>query len=115
MNKIHQYIKDIKLFFERPIFRNPKTLFFLWVIILPLVAWLKYILGNNANNFKIFRNVFWHTIGELPLYVKYTAEYYDINHYGVFFSLLIAPFAALPQWLGLLLWLMALSAFVAKS
>ena len=112
MNKIHQYINDFKLFFERPLFRNPKTLFFLWVIILPLIAWLKYILGNNANNFKIFRNVFWHTIGELPLYVKYSAEYYDINHYGVFFSLLIAPFAALPQWLGLLLWLMALSAFV---
>ena len=112
MNKIDQYIKSIKSIFERPFFRNSKNLFYLWVIILPLVPWLKYILGDSANNFKIFRNVFWHTIGELPLYVEYASEYYDKNHYGVFFSLVIAPFAACPQWLGLLLWLMANAAFV---
>ena len=112
MNKIHQNIRSIKEIFERPVFRNPKNLFYLWVIILPLISWLKYLNGDNANNFKIFRNVFWHTFRELPLYAKYAAEYYDINHYGVFFSLVIAPFAVLPMWLGLLLWLMANAALV---
>ena len=112
MNKINQIIKSINRIFERPFFRNPKSLFYLWVIILPLISWLKYIIGDNANNFRIFRNVFWHTLHELPLYAKYAAEYYDINHYGVFFSLVIAPFALLPMWLGLLLWLMANAAFV---
>ena len=112
MNKINQYIQHLKVFFERPFFRNPKNLFFLWVIILPLIPWIKYILGDSANNFQIFRHVFWHTLGKLPLYVNYPSEYYDLNHYGVFFSIIIAPFAAMPQWLGLLLWLMANAAFI---
>jgi hypothetical protein len=105
-------IKSINRFFERPFFRNPKTLFYLWVVILPLISWLKYILGDKVNNYKIFVNVFWHTFRELPLYAKYATEYFDINHYGVFFSLVIAPFALLPTWLGLLLWLMANAAFI---
>jgi len=109
MNKIIQYIKH---FFESPFFRNPKTLFFLWVIILPLISWIKYSMGYSGNNFQIFRHVFWHTLNKLPLYVVYPAEYYDINHYGVFFSLIIAPFAALPEWLGMLFWLIASGAFV---
>lgn len=104
--------QNIKNIFERPFFENPRTLFYLWVIILPLISWLKYILGDNANNFKIFINVFWHTLRELPLYIKYATEYYDINHYGVFFSLVIAPFAIMPTWLGLILWLIANAAFV---
>lgn len=105
-------IKSINRIFERPFFKNPKTLFYLWVIILPLISWLKYILGDKVNNYKIFVNVFWHTFRELPLYTKYASEYLDINHYGVFFSLVIAPFAVMPIWLGLLLWLMANAAFV---
>jgi len=112
MNRINRIIKNINRFFKRPFFRNPKSLFYLWVIVLPLISWLKYIIGDNANNFRIFRNVFWHTLNELPLYAKYAAEYYDINHYGVFFSLVIAPFALLPMLLGLLLWLIANAAFV---
>ena len=109
MIKIYE---NVKTFFERPIFRNPKTLFLLWVIILPVVSWLKYSFGNPANNFLIFRQVFWHTLDKLPLYAEYATQYKDVNHYGVFFSLIIAPFAAIPQWLGLLFWLMASGAFV---
>ena len=109
MNNINQFIK---VFFERPFFRNPKSLFFLWVIILPLIPWLKYFRGDSANNFQIFRQVFWHTLEKLPLYVNYPSEYYDLNHYGVFFSVIIAPFAVMPPWLGLLFWLMANSVFI---
>jgi len=109
MNIIYEYLK---LFFKRPFLRNPKTIFILWVIILPFVSWLKYSFGNSANNFLIFRQVFWHTLNKLPLYGEYASEYKDVNHYGVFFSLIIAPFAAMPQWLGLLLWLFASSAFI---
>jgi len=112
MNKLNHLIKSIKVFFQRPFFKNPKNLFYLWVIILPLISWIKYAVGNSANNFQIFRYVFWHTLDKLPLYAEYATEYKDINHYGVFFSLLIAPFAAVPTWLGLLLWLMANAAFI---
>ena len=105
-------VELIKLFLDRPFFRSQKTLFYLWVLILPLISSFKYLSGSSANNFLIFRKVFWHTLDKLPLYAQYPSEYKDINHYGVFFSLLIAPFAAIPQWLGLLLWLMANAAFV---
>ncbi len=27
-----------------------------------------------------------------------------MNHYGIFFSLLIAPFAVMPDWMGIALW-----------
>lgn len=112
MIKINQYIQYLKVFFKRPFLRNPKTLFVLWIIILPVIGWLKYSFGNTANNFLIFRQVFWHTLDKLSLYGEYASEYKDANHYGVFFSLIIAPFAAMPQWFGLLLWLMANGAFI---
>ncbi|MBZ4288935.1 DUF2029 domain-containing protein, partial [Mycobacterium tuberculosis] len=38
--------------------------------------------------------------------LAYPAEYQDFNHYGPVFSLVIAPFALLPNWLGVILWVM---------
>jgi hypothetical protein len=90
-----------------PFFKNPKTLICLWLLILPVAAMTKW-----PNNFMIFRQVFWHTIHQLPLYVPYPAEYYDVNLYGVFFSTIITPFALPPVWLGMLIWLISLSAFL---
>ena len=53
------------------------------------------------------------------MYAPYPAEYYDVNHYGPLFSLIIAPFAVVPHWLGLLAWCVGLSLFcfwaVSKS
>ena len=64
---------------------------------------------GRENNFLIFKNSFWHCINELPLYIHYPQEYFDLNHYGPTFSLIIAPFALPPTWLGMLLWLVALT------
>lgn len=58
----------------------------------------------SFNNFRIFRGVFWHTIHQQPLYVHYPTEYNDLNHYGVLFSLLIAPFAVMPLLVGVFFW-----------
>jgi len=77
---------------------------YLWLLILPVAAMTKC-----PNNFLIFRQVFWHTIHQLPLYTAYPAEYADVNHYGIFFSTIVAPFALPPVWLGMLLWLIGLS------
>ena len=57
----------------------------------------------------IFRGVFWHTFQQVSLYSPYPGEYNDHNYYGPFFSLVIAPFALVPDAIGLLLWLVALS------
>ena len=79
----------------------------LWFI-LPFVAVLFLIIKGEShiNNYLIFKNVFWHTVNQQNLYHFYPAEYFDKNHYGPFFSIIIAPFAVLPNYLGVLIWAM---------
>ena len=98
----------LQAFFHKPFFSNPRTLFGLWTL-LAVVAGLTKIAPHRHNNFLIFRGVFWHTIQKLSLYDFYPTEYNDHNHYGPIFSLVIAPFAVVPDAIGLLLWLVVLS------
>jgi hypothetical protein len=72
-------------------------------LILAIVASLKQYMHGSFNNYLIFKYVFWHTWWEQPLYVQ-DPNYLDSNHYGPFFSVIIAPFALLPDWLGTILW-----------
>lgn len=98
-------VQRLYLFLQKPFFSDSRTLFGLWLL-LPVIATLLKL--SKHNNFLIFRYVYWHTIEQLPLYVAYD-EYWDTNHYGPFFSLVIAPFAMLPVRWGLFFWLIALS------
>ena len=59
---------------------------------------------GTINNYLIYKNVFWHTIYQTNLYIYYPNEYLDLNHYGPLFSLVIFPFAILPDWLGVTMW-----------
>lgn len=52
----------------------------------------------------IFKNVFTNTLAQKNIYLLYPDVHFDSNHYGIFFSVLIAPFAILPDWLGIVLW-----------
>ena len=83
----------------------------LWAL-LGVIAWITKYFPGKYNNFSIFRQSFWHTLNELPLYAAYPEEYNDIFHYGPVFSLVIAPFAVTPLWLGLLTWSVAQSLFL---
>ena len=98
----------LQAFFHKPFFSNPRTLFGLWTL-LAVVAGLTKIAPHRHNNFLIFRGVFWHTIQKLSLYDFYPTEYNDHNHYGPIFSLVIAPFAVVPEAIGLLGWLVVLA------
>lgn len=93
----------LSLFLQKPFFSDYRTLFGLWLL-LPIIAGLIKV----SNNFLIFKYVFWHTVDQTSLYTAYP-EYWDTNHYGPVFSLVIAPFAILPLRLGLILWLVVLS------
>lgn len=81
-------------------------------IALPVLIWfglaataiLLELSRNSFNNYKIFEGVFWHTIHHQDLYAYYPNEYVDLNHYGPLFAVLIAPFAILPDFLGVALW-----------
>lgn len=102
MRKLYQ---SFLVFLRKPFLTDYRTLFALWML-LPVIATLTKF--KSYNNFLIFRYVFWHTIDHTSLYTSYE-QYYDTNHYGPFFSLVIAPFAIFPEYFGLLLWEIALA------
>jgi hypothetical protein len=85
--------------------RKPNFVVILWFLV-PFVAVLLEINRGDAyiNNYLIYKNVFWHTFHQQNLYSLYPAEYMDKNHYGPLFSILIAPFAFLPNFMGATLW-----------
>jgi hypothetical protein len=84
---------------------NPKYIFGVYLIISVVTAISKYLRGDYAiNNYLIFKNVFFNTIHQKNLFIHYPDLYFDLNHYGIFFSVLIAPFAMMPDWLGISLW-----------
>ncbi|MCX2575628.1 glycosyltransferase family 87 protein [Pedobacter sandarakinus] len=75
-------------------------------ILLAIIAGSKQYLHHSYNNYLIFKYVFNHTESLQNLYLTYP-EYKDSNHYGPIFSLVIAPFAILPDGFGMILWNMA--------
>lgn len=92
-------------FFKKPFFTDRKYIVSIWLVIAIVSALKQYFRGAaNYNNYLIYKNVFYHTIKKLNLYGSYPAEYFDFNHYGPIFSIVIAPFALLPDYLGMPLW-----------
>lgn len=87
--------------------RSPNFVTLFWFLV-PFVAVLLEINRGDSyiNNYLIYKNVFWHTFHQQNLYSFYPAEYSDKNHYGPLFSIIIAPFALLPNFIGATLWAM---------
>ena len=96
-------MNKVKHFFSLPFFTQRKYIMGLWLV-LAFVSGLKQYLIGSYNNYKIFANVYHHTVQKLPLYVEYPSQYFDSNHYGPFFSVIIGPFAVLPDGVGIVLW-----------
>lgn len=93
-----------------PLLRDNRTLFSLWIL-LGIVSALAKL--KHHNNFDIFRYVFYNTWNGRSLYAEsIDGGYWDTNHYGPFFATIIAPFAVMPAWLGLLLWDVCLATFL---
>ncbi len=84
-------------FFLRPVV--PAILWFAAAFIIPIVQYGK----GSYNNYSIFKGAFYHLVRQQPLYASYP-EYWDTNHYGPLFGVLIAPFALLPDLPGMVLW-----------
>jgi hypothetical protein len=59
---------------------------------------------TQYNNFKIFSLSYFHLIKNKDLYKLYPDEHWDYYKYSPTFALLMAPFAHLPDFAGLLLW-----------
>ncbi|MCX6204421.1 MAG: glycosyltransferase family 87 protein [Bacteroidetes bacterium] len=99
---MQKQIKNILDFSNKPNFVT-----ILWFLV-PIIAVILLISGGDSeiNNYLIFKNVFWHTVHQQNLYSVYPEAYFDKNHYGPLFSILIAPFAVLPNFIGATLWTM---------
>ena len=86
------------------------SLLYLWLAIAIMAALSKM---HSHNVYDIYRYVFYNTLGGNSLYAASTdGGFSDLNHYGPFFSVIIAPFALCPTWNGLILWSVALSLFL---
>ena len=96
----------------KKLFANYRFITILWFALALATVVQNVWIAGKFNNYLIFDGVFWHTLKQLPLYLPYPDEYFDTNHYGIFFSAVIAPFALLPKWVGCTLWIMANAAFL---
>lgn len=84
---------------------NPRYIFGVYLIVAVVSAISKYSRGYQAiNNYLIFKYTYINTLLEKNLYLQYPEHFQDSNHYGIFFSVLIAPFALMPDWFGISLW-----------
>lgn len=87
-----------------------RIIFVIYIIVAGVTAYSKYKRGTGGyNNYLIFKGVFYNTLQEKNIFLQYPDLFFDSNHYGVFFSLLIAPFAMMPDWLGCVLWNVAIT------
>ena len=96
----------------KKLFENYRFITILWFALALATVVQNVWIAGKFNNYLIFDGVFWHTLKQLPLYLPYPDEYFDTNHYGIFFSAVIAPFALLPKCIGCTLWIIANTAFL---
>ena len=114
MEKMSNILRDCRDWvagvLKKPFFSDYRTILVIWVVMCLVVAATKSY--NSDGNYRIFIGVWYHTIAELPLFDHYPAEYDDMNHYGPFFALVIAPFAWMQRYVGMFCWMTFLSLFL---
>ncbi len=79
------------------------SLLMLWAI-LSVVAGLKQYFKHSYNNYLIFKYTFINAVNGSSLYQPQPEHFLDTNHYGPLFSLIFAPFALLPDVVGVVAW-----------
>lgn len=87
----------------RRFYQQNRFVLFLWVLV-TLIFVIDSWVTHRFNNYLIFENTFRNLLHERSLYATYPAFHDDANHYGPIFSVLIAPFALMPNSIGLLFW-----------
>ncbi len=92
----------------KAIFANRYFILILWFG-LSLFAVIKGVLfGDNTthsyNNYIIYKYNFLNLIHQHSLFPPQPEFYFDLNHYGPVFALVIAPFTFFPDKIGVILW-----------
>ncbi|HEX3386402.1 MAG TPA: glycosyltransferase family 87 protein [Mucilaginibacter sp.] len=91
-------------------FTNPYFIVFMWFVpsLLAVVKGVYFGDGTTANynNYIIYKHNFLNLIHQHALFGPEPQFYFDLNHYGPVFALVIAPFALLPDHVGVILWVL---------
>ena len=81
---------------------------FIWFLLTIIAVCSEMARGlGSIDNYLVFKGVFDHVVQQKYLFSFYPSEYASYNNYGPAFSLIIAPFALLPVYLGCFLWAIA--------
>ncbi len=90
--------------------RQGRVLWVTYLIAATIVSLQQWLLTqpedrfSHYNNYKIFIHSFHHLKAQQDLYVLYLDQHWDFFKYSPTFAALMAPFAALPELPGLILW-----------
>lgn len=104
---------QLKMFFKKWNYKKLRNIALVLILVLTVFFSLKSALESKKvgekiytemNNYQIFKHVFFHTLSQKNLYKSYPEEYFDHNHYGPFFALVIAPFTVFPDAIGVVFW-----------
>lgn len=86
------------------IVRNRSFYLIIWFGLSLAIVLKNLIRGEFPNNYIIFKYNFIHLLAQQNLFSAYPQYYFDLNHYGPLFGLIIAPFTLFPDQIGVLLW-----------
>ncbi|MEJ5050250.1 glycosyltransferase family 87 protein [Chryseobacterium culicis] len=82
-----------------------KIIFTLYIVVAAVTALVNYLSGPQSyNNYLLYKYVFVNTQEQKNLFLQYPSLFFDSNHYGVFLSAVIAPFAILQDGVGMIAW-----------
>ncbi|MBB5639438.1 hypothetical protein HDE68_005383 [Pedobacter cryoconitis] len=93
------------------LFNNRLFILSFFILLPAITTYRQYHTGASHNNYLIFIYTYFHANDHLSLFARYP-EYGDMNHYGPLFALIIAPFAMLPEFIGMFFWELANSLFL---
>ncbi len=96
-------MRYMNTFLTDTIFKKKIYIISLWYLITAL-AIVKILISGNFNNYLIFKFTFYSLLDQRNFFLPQPENFQHYNLYGPIFSLLIAPFAILPNWLGHTLW-----------
>ena len=88
--------------------KSKPFIYVLWFGLSLFAVGKSVVLGHAHihNNYFVYKFNFINVINQHNLYLHQPKHYFDLNHYGPIFSLIIAPFALLPDAVGVVLWVM---------
>lgn len=114
LNRHSAKVRNYLASFLNLLFTKKQPVYIIWFMAFFCAA-IKILIKGGANNYLIFKYVYFHAVDEVNLYIRDPSLYGDCNHYGPLFSLVISPFLIFPDIVGVIVFcgVMALSLGVA--